>query len=443
MPVLRYAVAPQSRPTRHGADPHHSDVLFEKYDLMRTLDVQRELAEAEVDAVDPSEFAAPGRLDEIVGVIEAKYLVDLPTFNPAAAHLDERPVKERVPSRTWGVGGSQRDTVEVEALEVRVHIPVDGDPQIFETRPPVRYMYPNDARGTVGDRELVLTYRGIDLQPHAIRKLLEEDVARIRQRLAVTAKELETWNRETREAIRERLGARARRVGALSSALGLPVRKRAGRVEGYDGAAAVRRTIRPGVGGGREPRLDEAMYDDILEVLARMSRVMERAPSAFATMDEETLRWQFLIPLNVLYESEAHAEAFNFEGKTDILLRVGGRSVFVAECKIWEGEAALGKAVDQLLGYATWRDTKTALLVFNRNRDFSAVLRKITAAVTRHSAYVRTLPYQLEGGSRYVLCHRDDPERELTLTVLAFEVPTARPPVLPSSDGPQAPSDAT
>jgi hypothetical protein len=439
MPVIRYAVAPQSRPTRHGAEPHYSDVLFEKYDLMLTLDAQRGLADAEVDAVDPSEFAAPGRLDEIVETLEAKYLVDLPTFDPAAAHFDEQTVKERVTSRAWGVGGSQRDTVEVEALEVRVHIPVDGDPQIFETRPPVRYMYPNDARGTVVENELVLTYHGIDLQPHAIPKLLEEDVARIRQRLAVTAKTLDTWNRETREALRARLVARARRVGALSSALGLPVRKRAG----YDGAAAVRRTIRPGVGSGGEPRLDEAMYDDILDVLARMSRVMERAPSAFARMDEETLRWQFLIPLNVLYESEAHAEAFNFEGKTDILLRVGGRSVFIAECKIWEGETALGKAVDQLLGYATWRDTKTALLVFNRNRDFSAVLRKITDAVTRHPAYVRTLPYQLEGGSRHVLRHRDDPERELTLTVLAFEVPTTRRPAHRPPPGPGTPAGGT
>lgn len=58
-------------------------------------------------------------------------------------------------------------------------------------------------------------------------------------------------------------------------------------------------------------------------------------------------------------------------GKSDILIRDGDRSVFVAECKIWRGSKSLSNAIDQLLGYATWRDTKTAILVFNRNKELS------------------------------------------------------------------------
>jgi hypothetical protein len=140
-------------------------------------------------------------------------------------------------------------------------------------------------------------------------------------------------------------------------------------------------------------------------------------------MNEEDLRQHFLVQLNGQYEGQATGETFNFEGKTDILIRAEGKNIFIAECKFWRGPAALTEALDQLLGYASWRDTKTALLVFNREKSFSAVLAKIPEVVKAHSNFKRELSYDSETGFRYVLHHRDDKNRELTLTILAFEVP--------------------
>ena len=57
-----------------------------------------------------------------------------------------------------------------------------------------------------------------------------------------------------------------------------------------------------------------------------------------------------------------------------------GRNVFIAECKFWKGPKAFSEAIDQLLGYATWRDSKTAILVFNRGTETSTVLTGIDAA---------------------------------------------------------------
>jgi hypothetical protein len=76
-----------------------------------------------------------------------------------------------------------------------------------------------------------------------------------------------------------------------------------------------------------------------------------------------------------------------------------------------------------LLGYATWRDTKTALFVFNRLKNFSAVVRQIPEVVRSHPNFKRELSYDVETGFRCVLRHRDDPNRELVLTALAFDVP--------------------
>jgi hypothetical protein len=141
-------------------------------------------------------------------------------------------------------------------------------------------------------------------------------------------------------------------------------------------------------------------------------------------MEEENLRDQFLVPLNSHYEGQATGETFNSAGKTDILIRDGDRCVFIAECKIWRGQKSLSDAIDQLLGYATWRDTKTAILIFNRNKNLGEVLDKIPGILRSHSNSKRELPYQSETGFRYVLAHKDDPNREITLTVLVFDVPS-------------------
>lgn len=89
------------------------------------------------------------------------------------------------------------------------------------------------------------------------------------------------------------------------------------------------------------------------------------------------------------------------------------RNVFIAECKYWEGEAAFSEAIDQLLGYVTWRDTKTALLVFNRNKDLSAVLQKADSAAQSHKNFKRKVnEYKHETGFRYVFTNKNDSSKE-------------------------------
>jgi hypothetical protein len=154
-----------------------------------------------------------------------------------------------------------------------------------------------------------------------------------------------------------------------------------------------------------------------------MVAVMERSPQAFAEMGEEDLRWHFLVQLNGQYEGQATGETFNYTGKTDILIRVDGKNIFIAECKFWRGPKALIDTIDQLLGYASWRDTKTAILLFNRDRNFSAVLAKIPSVVENHLCFKRKISVEDETIFRYVFHQPDDPNRELLLAILAFDIP--------------------
>jgi hypothetical protein len=44
--------------------------------------------------------------------------------------------------------------------------------------------------------------------------------------------------------------------------------------------------------------------------------------------------------------------------------QLGGKNVFIAECKFDKGAASVTKTVDQLFGYTTWRDVKLAIVLF-------------------------------------------------------------------------------
>ncbi|HWB98216.1 MAG TPA: hypothetical protein VG672_15995, partial [Bryobacteraceae bacterium] len=111
-------------------------------------------------------------------------------------------------------------------------------------------------------------------------------------------------------------------------------------------------------------------------------------------------------------------------GKTDILVRSGGENVLVAECKFWSGEIPLLGAIDQVLSYLSWRDTRAALVVFQRQGRFSLVLDRIEATVPQHACFRRLISRVDETTFRYEFRNPQDAERAVVLTVLAFDLPS-------------------
>ena len=219
---------------------------------------------------------------------------------------------------------------------------------------------------------------------------------------------------------------------SLVANLGFPLRERNDAPRTF-AAPNVRRRITPTMPAAStapyvpEPTLSNDDYEHILSVMTNMVLVMERSPSAFTAMDEEALRSHFLVQLNGHYEGKASGETFNYEGKTDILIRSKGKNIFIAECKYWDGAKKLSETIDQLLGYVSWRDTKTAIIIFNRNKNFSQVLEAIPGSVEAHANFKKEAHDNGEGQFRYVFAHRDDRNREMTLAVLAFDVPQRKP----------------
>ena len=213
-----------------------------------------------------------------------------------------------------------------------------------------------------------------------------------------------------------------------ASSLGIPLKNRANAPKTFvlpDVKRKVLPTLPPATSSAYapEPVLDMETYEHILAVVQNMTHVMERSPSAFKTMGEEDLRQHFLVQLNGQFEGAATGETFNVNGKTDILLRANDRNVFIGECKYWKGPKVYRETIDQLLGYTAWRDTKTAILIFNRGTSMSTVLAGVEAETAGHGNFKRKVAWNHESGFRYILHHPSDSNREFYLTVLVFDVP--------------------
>jgi len=171
------------------------------------------------------------------------------------------------------------------------------------------------------------------------------------------------------------------------------------------------------------PILNDVIYQDILKLINDVGKEFERLPSTYSDKDEETLRDHILLMLEPNFEGAATGETFNQSGKTDILLRHDGSNIFVAECKFWGGEKAYLSTIDQLLGYLTWRDSKTAVILFVRNKDFSSVLTTIDEVTPKHNNYLKKLEQSDETWTNWLLHIPGDRNRAVYIAVMAYHIP--------------------
>lgn len=173
-----------------------------------------------------------------------------------------------------------------------------------------------------------------------------------------------------------------------------------------------------------EPTMAKEMYDDILKVIYDLGKSMEKKPSTYKDKDEEGIRDQFLLVLETRYDSTtATGETFNKGGKTDIILRYAkdGSNLFVAECKFWRGASELQKAISQLFDrYLTWRDSKTALILFITNKDFTNVIETIKMETPKHPYCLKSTGTRGETSFSYHFHLPYDKDKIVFLEVIAF-----------------------
>lgn len=113
--------------------------------------------------------------------------------------------------------------------------------------------------------------------------------------------------------------------------------------------------------------ISDGDYNNIINIINSCCTAMERSASTFNGQKEEELRDFITATLNTHYVNEVSSETFRRRGKTDILISFNNAEAFIAECKVWHGIKLLTDTFNQLLCYTTWRDVKTAIVLFNKN----------------------------------------------------------------------------
>ncbi len=176
-----------------------------------------------------------------------------------------------------------------------------------------------------------------------------------------------------------------------------------------------------------EPTMSNKMYDDILKIIYSIGQSMERKPSLYIGKDEEALRDQFLLFLETRYEGvSATGETFNKHGKTDILLKhqEDGSNLFIAELKVWHGESQFLEAISQLFDrYLTWRDSKVAVMMFVKNKDFTQTIETVKSEISNHPYYLDDLGQREDTSLSYKFHLAEDKSKEVLLEVMMFHFP--------------------
>jgi hypothetical protein len=326
-------------------------------------------------------------------------------------------------------------------------VPFDGDAGLFSFQPSSFSM--GGIHGAVQNDTLVFRHQRLDHDVAAVKSDFEERLRQVESHLETQRRDVHDWNSKLPETVSSLVEARRKKILDalnLTESLGFPLKRRS---ESTYPVPVARKRIQVQMPTAKaaayvpEPMLDMQVYEDILQVISSLSVMMERSPSAFASMGEEHLRDHILVILNGQFEGQATGETFNRSGKTDILIREKDRNLFIAECKFWDGPKSLTDAIDQVLAYTCWRDTKVAVIAFNRRKDVSSVLAAVPKAATDHPCCKKQLDYKAEGRFRFLFGQKDDRNRELILTVLVFDVPSAaaeETPPAPAAPGTPSPA---
>lgn len=410
---------------------NNDELLFHKHDLRKVIERQESKLQSEIEGYNRN-YILNISVDDLSDHLENKFRIKPISMRKDKIYIDQHGEAQIDVSHDYNRVIFNRDRpFYLKGTSVTFAVPFEGGSELFYCQPS-SFILINPPRATIGNNEVLITFKEVDPNPEQIKSEFERRLADIERHVGYVNNDLRPFNEGLRNKIRQKINARREKLlkdQGIVAALGYPMRETSDVPKTYAVPNVQRKIPVPKPQATSAPfvsesTLDMENYEVILKIISDMVLVMERSPHAFKDMKEEDLRQHFLVQLNGQFQGNATGETFNYTGKTDILIREKGKNIFIAECMFWKGQKSLLDKIGQLLGYVSWRDTKTAILIFNKKREFSKVLEQIPEIVKQHKNFKRQLKYKYETGCKFIFHQANDKNRELILTVLAFNIPT-------------------
>ena len=317
----------------------------------------------------------------------------------------------------------------IPGTRVDVNIPFTGEEWIFEYRPErFSSAFPR-AEVNSGYIRISITLPH-DVEREIFKDRYERELRLIKEYIEWSHKQVVEYNQSLDGIARQAIANRRKRLNkhaGIAELLDIPLTMKKGAPSITPVKIEIRRPpplpVSPKTGLAPEPGITDETYEHILHFIRHQGRTFESVPATFAVHNEEGLRNIILAQLNGHFKGGAAGEVFRGRGKTDICIEEDNRAAFIGECKIWTGAANLADAIDQLLGYLTWRDSKASLIVFNlNNKNFTKILEKFPDTVRDHPLFINNLPYEETGEWRVLMRSREDEGRRVTVHVFVFDL---------------------
>ncbi len=402
----------------------NQDYLFRTYSLDGIIQNQ---ANAIVNRIkqESNEYLSNVNIEEYLDYIQQTYQLQCPIL------LEENITCDQHEAQIERYDQFFSQINYVDGILFIVNVPFEGMKEAFLAQASTfGTMLP---KGTVTDNKLILNFAVamFELDKFDLTSSVQKELAEIRRYLSYAEKDLLNFNSGIKSIAKQQIDYKLANYTKLQNVLkNIPYKLN--REEVIKQPQLIRKVEikKPNANIQQkiaEPELEMKEYDHIIQICSDMAKVMERSPKAFAEMEEEDLRTHFLVQLNGHYQGQATGETFNSNGKTDILIRNDNQNVFIAECKFWKGQKVYLATIDQLLGYVTYRDTKTAIFVFVKNIYFTNICEKIKSATEQHENFIKFIndykPPKDSSAFRCEFKNKNDEEKHFYITVMAFCIP--------------------
>ncbi|WP_160316996.1 hypothetical protein, partial [Ardenticatena maritima] len=314
---------------------HKPNYLFSKVDWFSVKEHQKNEMLEEIKNYNANKLLNTP-IDDLAEYFKKKYWIDVPILHEDKIVADQREVQVDVSRDPMRFIRDRSKPFYIQGTEIEIIIPFEGDAEAFNIQPSTFTLSPPNAE--IKGNTIIVRIQGVDLTTENVKSQIDRTISDIKSYLENLRCDVKQFNDSLYSIARSAIEQRREKLlkdQSLVAGLGFPLKERADATKTYV-APEVRRKIIPSPPVASsdpykpEPVLDLEHYEHILNVIENMALVMERSPSAFVDMDEESLRTHFLVQLNGHFEGSATGETFNYMGKTDILIRVNGKNIFIA-----------------------------------------------------------------------------------------------------------------
>jgi hypothetical protein len=411
-----------------------SDLLFYGNDLSAVLRANLENAKNDVDQIPERQFIHSSDSDIVEHVYSKREVLPL-ELHEDQKEMDSQETQVDVRHDFNRAIFDKSRPCMIAGIRITVIVPFSGDANLWRCQPSTFTL--NPPRGHVrasrdnngGHLEIVLERPSDSLGDGGeIKREIENTLRSVQNYLGNMKRDVDAHNKQLRAHIQQCAANRRARLGRhadVATILNIPLRKRAGAPD-LAALPIKRKLVKPlpsAPAEPAEPGIRDEDYTHILNVVRHEGRSFEATPGTFIKHDEEELRDIILAHLNGHYEGDASGETFRRTGKTDIRIEFDNRAAFVGECKMWRGQKQLIKAIDQLLGYLTWRDCKAALIVFNRDvAGFSGLQSAMEKSLEAHPNFTGRVRVDQPGEWRVRIHSGEDADREILMHVFLFNL---------------------